>query len=239
MRKPLPRRAYDSSRRRSRAAANRERALDVARRLFAERGYAETTMEAIATEAEVAVPTLYAAFESKRGVLSELMKRLVSGEPGGPPLLETAGAREVAAETEPRRMLALFVDHLSQVQERVIPTYEVMKSAARSEPDVAKLVVRMQAYRFANITTLPARLAELGALRPGLSIQGAGRTIWAIASPEVRQMLESFAGWSAESYRVWLAETLATLLLRAPAEGEAKPRQRRARAGRRPRQGEP
>lgn len=223
------RRPYDASRRRQRAAQTRERMLDAARRLFAERGYAETTIEAIATSADVAVPTVYAAFQSKRGVLSALMERLVAGEPGGPPLLETAGARAVSAESDPRRMLERFVDHLGEVQERVIPTYEVVKSAARSEADVAELLQKMQAYRFANITTLPLRLAELGGLRPGLSTEDASRTIWAITSPEVRQMLQSFAGWSADRYRVWLVETLVAVLLSRGVEPERSPRARRSR----------
>jgi AcrR family transcriptional regulator len=226
--KKQPRR-YDASRRRQRAEETRERMLEAAQRLFAERGYAETTIESMATAADVAVPTVYAAFQSKRGVLSALMERLVSGEPGAPPLLETAGAREVSAQTDPRRLLELFGAHLSQVQERAIPTYEVMKSAARSEPDVAELVRRLQAYRFANITTLPLRLAELGALRPGLSIEDASRTIWAIASPEVRQMMQSFAGWSADRYRAWLVETLVAVLLPPATEHDASPRVTRTR----------
>jgi AcrR family transcriptional regulator len=213
MRKQKKRRPYDASRRRLRAGEGRERMLDAARRLFAERGYAETTIDAIAQEAEVAVPTVYAAFKSKRGVLSALMNRLVSGEPGGPPLLQTAGPQRVAAERDPRRLLALFVADLSEVQERVIPTYEVMRNAARTEPDVAALLVRLQAYRHSNLATIPARLAELGALRPGLSVEEAARTIWAIASPEVRQMLLTFAGWSAAAYRTWLEATLAAVLL--------------------------
>jgi AcrR family transcriptional regulator len=206
------RRIYDSSRRRQQAQETRERLLEAAQRLFAARGYAETTIEAIAAAADVAVPTVYAAFQSKRGVLSALMRRLVAGEEGGPPLLRTAGPRAVLAQTDPRRALALFIDHLSQVQERATSTYEVMKSAARSEPDVGELLARIQAYRFSNITTIPARLAELGALRPGLSEDDASRTIWALASPEVRQMLQTFAGWSADRYRAWLLETLAAVL---------------------------
>ena len=222
MRKPKKRRSYDASRRRLRAEESRERVLEVARRLFAERGYAETTIEAVATEAEVAVPTVYAAFQSKRGVLSALMARLVSGEPGGPPLLQTAGPRGVMAEIDPRRMLALFVADLTGIQERVIPTYEVMKNAARTEPDVAELLARMQSYRFSNIETVPAKLVELGTLRPGLSVEDAARTIWALASPEVRQMLLTFARWSAQRYRTWLEETLAAVLLPPTLGGSSK-----------------
>ena len=71
----------------------------------------------------------------------------------------------------------------------MIPTYDVMKSAARTEPDVAQLLVQMQAYRFSTIATIPKKLNALRALRSGLSIDEAARTIWALASPEVRQML--------------------------------------------------
>ena len=220
----VKRRSYDASHRRQQAEETRERILDGARRLFAGRGYAETTIESIATEAQVAVPTVYAAFQSKRGVLSALLGRLASGEQGAPPLLETARARAVLAETDPRRMLELFVDHLSQVQERVIPMYEVMKSAARSEPDVAELLASTQAGRLSNVGAVPARLAELGALRPGLSLDDASRTVWVLASPEARQMLETFAGWSPDRFRAWLLESLCAVLLRPAVNEGARPR---------------
>src|SRR5512139_3969201 len=113
-------RSYDASGRQRRALENQERILDVARRLFGERGYAETTIEAIASEAGVAAPTVYAAFQSKRGLLDRLINRLVSGEPGAPPLLETAGAQAVAAATDPRVLLAMFVRHLVGVQARAV-----------------------------------------------------------------------------------------------------------------------
>ena len=212
----VKRRPYDASRRRQQAEETRERMLNAAGRLFAGRGYAETTIEAIANEAQVAVPTVYAAFQSKRGVLSALLGRLASGERGAPPLLETARARIVLAETDPRRMLELFVDHLGQVQERVIPVYEVMKSAARSEPDVAELLARTQAGRLSNVGAVPARLGELGLLRPGLSVEEASRTVWVLTSPEVRQMLETFAAWSPDRYRAWLLDALSAVLLRPP-----------------------
>jgi AcrR family transcriptional regulator len=206
-------RTYDSSRRQRRAIESRERVLDVARRLFAERGYAETTMEAIANGAEVAVPTLYAAFQSKRGVLAGLLNRLVSGVPGAPPILQTAGARAVLAEPDPRRALARFALDMSAIQERVGPIYEVMRSAARTEADVAELFARAQKNRFANLEAVAAHLGDLGALRPGLSVEDAARTIWVLASPEVRQMLGAHAAWPTERYRAWLEDTLAAALL--------------------------
>lgn len=226
-------RPYDATRRRAHAAARQERVLDAARRLFAERGYAETTLEEIAGEAGVAVPTLYAAFQSKRGVLSRLLDRLVSGEPSAPPVLETEGARGVLAEPDRRRALARFAAHMSAIQARVGPTFEVMKSAARTEPDVAELLARAQRNRFANLERLAARLASLGPLREGLTVEDAGRTIWVMASTEVCQLLRAHAGWTDERYAAWLGDTLAAALLPC----EPSPPRRRARAPRRSRSG--
>ena len=69
MGKAKRRRTYDATRRQEAAKGRQERVLEVATRLFAERGYAEATIDMIAGEAEVAIPTVYAAFGSKRGIL--------------------------------------------------------------------------------------------------------------------------------------------------------------------------
>ena len=52
-----------------RKALTRRAILDAGERLFAERGYAETTMEDIAQEADIAIRTIYLHFESKSAVL--------------------------------------------------------------------------------------------------------------------------------------------------------------------------
>jgi AcrR family transcriptional regulator len=213
MRKPRKKRAYDATGRRRTAAGNQERVLLAARRLFAERGYMETTIDAIAAEADLSAPTVYAAFGSKHGILSRLIDRLVSGEAGGPSVLSTAQARDVFAEEDPRRLLEKFAGHMAEILERVAPMYDAMKNAARSEPDVAALYARALGNRFRNLHALAERLAARGALRGGVDTEQAGRTIWAVSSPEVRQLLLAHAGWSHERYACWLATTLAAALL--------------------------
>jgi AcrR family transcriptional regulator len=216
MHKPRPTRTYDATHRRRRTAERQELALAAARRLFAERGYRETTMEAIAAEAGMATPTLYAAFGSKHGILSRLLDRLVSGEPGGPSVLATADARAVFAEPDRHRALRKFAHHMDAIQDRLGPIYEIMKDAARSEPDVARLYGRAQNNRFGNLEALAARLAEREPLRNGLSVEDAGRTVWVLASPEVRHMLLVHAGWTRARYEAWLGDTLCAALLLPP-----------------------
>jgi len=187
--------------------------LDAAHRLFAERGYAETTLEAIAGEGGVAVPTLYATFASKRGLLSRLLGHLIVAEPGASSILDTAGARAVFAETDAGRALRLFAHHMADIQARIATIYEVMKSAARTEPDVAESFAAAQNTRLAMLTKVAAHLAQLGGLRAGLTVDDAGRTIWVLASPETRQLLVTHGGYTHERYSAWLADTLAAALL--------------------------
>lgn len=207
------RRTYDSSGRRARAEATRARILDVAQSLFAERGYTETTMDAIAGAAGVALPTVYAAFGSKRGLLTKLLEARVSGEPKGRSVLQTQRARDVLSEADPRRAIAMFAEHMAEIQERVGVSFEVIKNAARTEPDVDELLTHAQQSRYRNLHALAERLAQRRALRDGLSTADAARTIWVLASAEVRQLLERYAGWDRARYAAWLGDVLANALL--------------------------
>src|SRR5215212_1202739 len=54
------------------ALETRRLIAEAAGRLFLERGYAATTMDAIGGEAGVAVSTVYAAFKNKRAILKEI-----------------------------------------------------------------------------------------------------------------------------------------------------------------------
>ena len=68
-------RKYNAASRRLQADQTRDRILDAARRVISHKGFADATFEAIAAEAGVAAPTVYAAFGSKSGILRALMGR--------------------------------------------------------------------------------------------------------------------------------------------------------------------
>ena len=68
-------RKYDTTSRRQQADQTRDRILEAARRVISRNGFADATFEAIAAEAGVAAPTVYAAYGSKSGILQALMTR--------------------------------------------------------------------------------------------------------------------------------------------------------------------
>src|SRR5438128_6263414 len=102
-----PKRRYDSPRRREQAAATRREILEAAQRLFERDGYAATTMAAIATEAGVALKTIYVAFETKSGVLRALWNLLLRGDEDDAPVAERDWYRQVLEESDPERQLRL------------------------------------------------------------------------------------------------------------------------------------
>ena len=65
---------------RDRAGEKRERIVNAARELFLRQGLRATTMEAIAREAGMAKPTLYAQFSDKQAVFGAILERLAAAK---------------------------------------------------------------------------------------------------------------------------------------------------------------
>src|SRR5690349_3813881 len=77
--KPAMKRAYDSTSRREGAEATRQAILTASRKIFTERGYARTTMPAIAETAGIALDTVYAAVGKKPALFALLVETALSG----------------------------------------------------------------------------------------------------------------------------------------------------------------
>src|SRR3954447_17586420 len=67
-------------RRSRRAEATRLRIIEAAAKLFDQRGYGGTTIEAVASEADVAVETVYARFKNKRNLLAAYLDTTIVGD---------------------------------------------------------------------------------------------------------------------------------------------------------------
>ncbi len=206
-------RRYDSSLRKAQAGQTRMRILDGAQKLFAERGYAATTMESIAAEAGVATDTVYASFGSKAGVLHRLLDVRVGGDDAPVPLLEREGPRSVRAQPTQRRQVAGFAADITEILERARPVDDIIRGAAAVDPEIAALRSRMQQTRYANIKEFVSWLASRGPFRRGMSEHDAAAHVWTLTSPEVHGLLRRERGWTKDRYAAWLADTLSRTLL--------------------------
>jgi AcrR family transcriptional regulator len=187
--------------------------LDAAQQVFAERGYATSTMEAIAAEAGVAVDTVYAGFGSKRGVLSALMDVRVGGDDQPIEILDRPGAQGVRSDPDQKRQVEAFARDITSVIERARPVDDIMRGAAAVDSEIAALRARLQEQRFQNLLKFVSWITANGPLRGGLSQEAAASIVWALTSPEMHRLLRVDRAWTAERYADWLAETLTLTLL--------------------------
>ena len=207
------RRRYDSVLRQEQARQTRARILDAAQTLFSERGYANTTMEAIAGGARVATDTVYATFRNKQGVLHALLDVRVAGDELPIGVLDREGPQAVRVDRSQARQIARFTEDVTRILERARPVDDIMRGAAAVDPNIATLRTRMQEGRYDNMRQLVSWLTANGPLRDGMSEEDAATIAWAVASPEVHGLLRVGRGWTQERYREWLAATMTRTLL--------------------------
>jgi len=208
-----PKRSYDSALRKQQAGQTRMRILDAAQKLFGERGYAASTVEAIAAEAEVAVDTVFASFGSKRKLLQSLLGVRVGGDEASVDLLDRPGPQAVRRETDQRRQVAAFAADLTSIIERAGPVDGIVRGAAAVDPDIAEFRVKAQEGRYRNMKQLVSWLAANGPLKPGLTEADGAAIAWAMTSTEVHHMLRVVRGWSPARYTAWLGDSLTRILL--------------------------
>jgi TetR/AcrR family transcriptional regulator, regulator of autoinduction and epiphytic fitness len=212
--KPLTKRPYRSALRAEQAGLTRARILDAAEALFLAGGYGATTMAAIASEADVAVDTVYATFGSKRSVLQELMDVRVGGDDQPTALLERPEPRAVQSEPDQRRRVAMVAAGITSIHERARRVDDLMLSAAGSDPDIAALRADIQQrQRLRGMRAAVGIIKGEAGLRPGLDDERAVDILWAIAGPDLHRLLRDQRSWSVDEYRAWLADSIERLLL--------------------------
>jgi AcrR family transcriptional regulator len=206
-------RRYDSPRRREQAAATRREILEAAQRLFEQRGYAATTMAAIAAEAGVALKTVYVAFETKSGVLRALWHLLLRGDQDDVPVGERRWYREILDEPDPERRLRLTARNSRVVKERAGALMEVIRSAAPSDPDTDALWSRIQTDFYENQRLIVEAVHSRKALRPGLDVTRAADILWTLNHPDVWQLLVGTRGWTPDEWEQWFGDAACSQLL--------------------------
>jgi AcrR family transcriptional regulator len=187
--------------------------VEAARQLFLRRGYTGATMEAIAQEAGVAVETVYATFGNKLAILSRLIDVSLVGDEEPIPLLEREGPQTVMHETDQSRQIELFANGIYEIMSRMTPIFEIMRVAAKTEPEIAEMYENILSNRVQGLMTFVQALIKNGPLRESVTVDEAGETVWALTSAEMITLLMKHRGWSPEQYKHWLEEMLRRFLL--------------------------
>lgn len=194
-----------STYRQEQADATRLRIADAALRLFARDGYGATSIEGIAREAGVGTRTVYAAFGTKREILSAICERW----------LVRARARELAQEVleepDPEQRTRGAAGWLTALYSADFDVVRVLDAALDEDEETRDLVVAKLRGRNRVMDRLIASVDE----HLALPLADAQSIFRAFAAAGVYGALVHDAGWSTERFEGWLADTLVGQLLAA------------------------
>jgi AcrR family transcriptional regulator len=202
-------RGYDASRRRASSDERRGRILQTARNLFGHYGYGATSIERIAGEAGVAVPTVYAIYRSKRALLFALLDQADARA-------DVAGLlRDLnSAAGNPRKQLRQLVSFTCRFYAQAGDIIDIARGAGSTNEDLLALWQEGEDRRLRGQKPLADAWDRSGALRKNINAKEALDILWAMTGADHYRLFVVDRKWSAARYEVWLENTLARLLLR-------------------------
>ena len=203
-------RPYHSPVRQRQAEETRDRILASARRLFVERGYGGTTVEAIAEGAGVAVPTVYASLGSKRGMLMGLLDEMAEDADR-----EGMERKVAAAAGDPRRQLRERIAFNVRFYAGGAGLIDIARTVSGVEADLAEMWEEGEGRRYRATRTLIGEWDDAGALADGLDAARAIDVMWSLTGPDVFRLFVVKRGWDRDHYEAWLGDTLEGLLFGA------------------------
>lgn len=203
-----PSRSYVSPQRAEGANATRQRLLLAAETLFTERGYAATTMGAIAQAAGVSPATVYLHFPSKAAVVAGLASAITAAA--------DLSVEHVEEEPDAETQLRIGAAIIRRLNERSWLVAEVLRGAQGGEQELAELWATWQQQHLDAVQRGITALHAQGALRSGLTLDEAVDSFYALAGTDVYRSLVRERGWEPDRYEAWLFRLGCTELLGAP-----------------------
>jgi AcrR family transcriptional regulator len=203
-------RGYRSQVRARQAEDTRRLIVDAAATLFAERGYARTSIAAVAAAAGVAVNTVYTSVGGKSALIMAI------SEDGAADAVAVEAERRIGECTDPREILRIVADGTGQVRRRRQQTLTILLDNRTADPDVASAADHATRAVRDRLKVVAARLVTVGGLREGLTRKQVEQTLWFYFGFEAWRTVREF-GWSWKDSTDWLAEQSANALL-PPAE---------------------
>ncbi|MDM0077111.1 TetR/AcrR family transcriptional regulator [Variovorax sp. J2P1-59] len=142
------------------AIALRESFLAAALESFLDKGYAATSIEAIAREAGVAKITIYRQFDNKEALFREVVHRAVSSA------RETMQATLVQQDADERQVLLDLVDRMYQsaTEPKTLALLRLVIAEAVRFPELAKSLYAENSYVLAPVVEYLAEAHKAGTL---------------------------------------------------------------------------
>jgi AcrR family transcriptional regulator len=210
---PQEKRAYRSGLRAQQAEATRRAVLAAAAELYAARGYAATSIDAIAEAAGVSRSTVFTAAGGKPYLLKTVYDQALIGDDEPVPLAERPESRRLRTLTDGAEIVAGYAAILARIMAGVSVLYEVVRAAADTDADVAALWADIQRQRREGAHRIVTLLTAADALTPRLTPDQAADVITVYNDPALHHHLVVSRNWSPAAFTAWLTRTLQHELL--------------------------
>jgi len=202
-------RIYNSETRDAQAAQTRSRILESAKQLFEAEGFECVTIEKLAQESHVSMPTIYSLFKSKRGILRALMDEAF-------PVEQRRALVEIVEQEESAEgYLALAAKIARQMYDAERAQMDVFRGASVLAPEFKELEREREERRYKRQEkTIKAIVKSKSSFFPkNLSVVKIQDILWAFTGRDMYRMLVVERGWQSDEYEKWLAQLLIKTLL--------------------------
>ena len=199
-------RFYRSKLRETGAAETRKRILAAAKKQFLKKGIDKVKIDEIAREAGVSTPTVFALFQSKKGILREMMNEMKFGD-----RYEKLVQKALSAEN-PIERLRMAASIARSIYDTEKSEMGLIRAASGFSPELKTLEQEGEKMRFERQEGTIKLLSQNKLLAPGLNIRPARDILWALTGREIYRMLVMEHGWSSDEYEKWLANELVKAL---------------------------
>lgn len=192
-----------------RSAATRARILAAAEALFAEHGYAGTTLDAVADDAGVAVQTVKFVFHTK----AQLLLATIDGAAVGPeqiPVVQTPWYQTATTTADDHKRLALIVEHGTDIYARLAPLTAAIDAAAALDADIEARRDATAAQRRRGMAAIADAIVDL---HPTLTAELATDALTVLQGPVTFHQFTAGCQWPVTRWKAWQYRLLCNSLL--------------------------
>jgi AcrR family transcriptional regulator len=205
-------RTYRSTLRQRQAQETRRRVVAAAAELFADLGYARTTLAKIAAAAEVSIETVQAQ-GPKASLMVAAVEFAAFGVTGDQSVLDLELGRRFVAITDRNEAVAFIVAEQSAIHERSARQTQALYGAAANDPALDGYLGELIAGVGRQIRRLLEVCRERGWLRADLPFDELVETVAVIASIDTFIRMVHRDGWTVDAYRAWFRRMLDEVVL--------------------------
>ncbi len=200
-------RTYTSAAREAQSRETRKRVLDSAKKLFETKGFDKVTIDEIAKEAKISSPSIYAIFQSKRGILLGLMDEALPTEQF------EALVEKGKLEKSPRKRLEITAYLSRRLYDAEKNQIGFLRGISIVDPLFKEVELERERRRYHRQKETIETLAKEKVLSKKHTLSQARDIFWMFTGRDLYRMLVIERGWSSGIYEKWLADLLVKALL--------------------------